>query len=200
MRECSVTDEPKLKIVPRKRRKSVKSKIRQRANEQNKLAAIEARKVATLEYVGEQLEELLSLLRSEGFKATRPRDGATQSPHDNHSAQPAPVVQNPCGYCGRAGVIMNETKTGWLCETHGQYEVGGAVQDRAGQNLANQMLAPKPINPSVTKPKPAGPKMIIHPNEADFRASRQPIDPLKGTPNGTVGVLGDDSDEAGADT
>lgn len=190
---------PKLAVV-RKRRKSVKSKIRQRANENVKLAALEARKAAALEYVGEQLEELIGLLKSEGFKATRPRDGATHSLPTTNSAQPAQVVQNPCGYCGRAGVILNETKTGWLCETHGQYEVGGAIQDRAGQNLANQMMAPKPINPKVAQPKPAAPKLIIHPNDADARAARMPVmDPLKGAPNGTANVLGDDGEEAGVE-
>ena len=78
-----------LKIVPRKRRKSVKSRIRARANEQVKLAALEARKAAALEYVGEQLEELIGLLKSEGFKVSRPRDAAPQA-----IAQPvAPVVE-----------------------------------------------------------------------------------------------------------
>jgi hypothetical protein len=184
---------PKLAVV-RKRRKSVKSRIRARANENVKLAALEARKAAALEYVGEQLEELIGLLKAEGFKVSRGREAVQVT-----QASPVAVaVKNPCTYCGREGVILNETKNGWLCETHGQYEVGGAVQDRAGQTLAQQMLAPKPINPSVAKPKPAGPKMVIHPNDADARASRQPIDPLKGAPNGTANVLGDDSDEAEA--
>lgn len=180
-----------LKIVPRKRRKYVKSKIRGRAQEQMKYAAIEARKIATLEYVGELMEEALGLLRAEGFRASRISESATKAV----TAPMAPVVQNPCGYCGRAGVIMNETKTGWLCETHGVYELGGAAQDKKGQTLAAEMFAPKPLPPA--KAKPAGPKIIIHPNEADARASRMPLDPLKGIQNGTVGVLGDDSEEAG---
>lgn len=188
-------DEPKLKIVPRKRRKYVKSKIRGRAQEQMKYAAIEARKIATLEYVGELMEETLGLLRAEGFKATRPRNDMAQPSHDQ-AAPSVPAVQNPCGYCGRAGVVQNETKTGWLCETHGQYELGGAAQDRAGKVLAEQMLKPAPINAAVMKPKPVGPKTIIHPNAAEMSG----IDPLKGTPNGTVGVLGDDSDEAEAES
>ncbi len=187
--------EPKLKIVHR-RRKSVKSKIRARATDQMKQAAIEARKVAVLEYVGEQLEELTRLLRAEGFKVSRTHDTATLLTSNPPPPIPAPIVHNPCTYCGRPGVVMNETKNGWLCEVHGQYELGGAVADRKGQNLAGEMFAPKPIPSRAVQPKPPGPKTIIQPTEADYRASKQ-IDPLKGIQNGTVGVLGEDSDEAG---
>ena len=194
--------EPKLKII-RRRRKSVKSKIRARATDQMKQAAIEARKVAVLEYVGEQLEELTRLLRSEGFKLTRALvvDAAAAAAIQNATPGPiAPVVQRPCTYCGREGVVQNETKNGWLCEVHGQYELGGAVADRKGQNLAGEMFAPKPVPSRATQPKPSGPKIIIQPTEADFRASKQPMfDPLKGVANGTVGVLGDDSEEAGTE-
>ena len=188
--------EPKLKIVHR-RRKSVKSKIRARATDQMKQAAIEARKVAVLEYVGEQLEELTRLLRAEGFKVSRTHE-PLRSTSNTPTARgiPLPVIQNPCTYCGRAGVVMNETKNGWLCQVHGQYELGGAVADRKGQNLAGEMFAPKPIPSRAVQPKPSGPKTIIQPTEADYRASKQ-IDPLKGIQNGTVGVLGEDSDEAG---
>lgn len=184
-------DEPKLKVLPRKRRKLVKSKIRARANEQVKQAAVEARKVATLEYVAEQIEELVSLLRAEGFKPSR-RETVGQL--TGVAAPIASVVKNPCALCGREGVVMNETKTGWLCQTHGQYELGGAIQDRAGQTLAQEMMAPKPIAPPPRKP--SAPKMVIHPNAAE---QSKMIDPLKGVQNGTVGVLGDDSEEAGVD-
>ena len=187
--------EPKLKIV-RRRRKSVKSKIRARATDQMKQAAIEARKVAVLEYVGEQLEELTRLLRAEGFKVSRTHEVAPIVA----SAIPLPIIQRPCTYCGREGVVQNETKNGWLCQVHGQYELGGAVADRKGQNLAGEMFAPKPVPSRATQPKPSGPKIIIQPTEADFRASKQPMfDPLKGVANGTVGVLGDDSEEAGTE-
>jgi hypothetical protein len=194
--------EPKLKIV-RRRRKSVKSKIRARATDQMKQAAIEARKVAVLEYVGEQLEELTRLLRAEGFKVSRTHDTATLLTGNPPPPIPAPIVQNPCIYCGRQGVVMNETKTGWLCEVHGQYELGGAAQDRQGQNIAAQMFnaAPpksrqKPVVPqpnAALLPPPQG-KIVIHPNAAE---EPKMFDPLKGITNGTVGVLGEDSDEAG---
>jgi hypothetical protein len=186
--------EPKLKIVHR-RRKSVKSKIRARATDQMKQAAIEARKVAVLEYVGEQLEELTRLLRAEGFKVSRMHDPRDPAPLPTGPI--APIVRNPCTYCGRPGVVMNETKNGWLCQVHGQYELGGAVADRKGQNLAGEMFAPKPVPSRAVQPKPSGPKTIIQPTEADYRASKQAFDPLKGVANGTVGVLGEDSDEAG---
>src|SRR5271166_3556714 len=120
--------EPKLKLAPRRRRKSVKSKIRARATDQMKQAAIEARKVAVLEYVGEQLEELTRLIRAEGIKVSRTHDAAPIQ------AVTVSAVQHPCTYCGREGVVQNETKNGWLCQTHGQYELGGAVADRKGQN------------------------------------------------------------------
>ena len=192
-------EEPKLKIVHR-RRKSVKSKIRARATDQMKQAAIEARKVAVLEYVGEQLEELTRLLRAEGFKVPRTNEAtytAGTNPIPPTFVQP---IQRPCTYCGREGVVQNETKNGWLCQVHGQYELGGAVADRKGQNLAGEMFAPKPVPSRATQPKPSGPKIIIQPTEADFRASKQPMfDPLKGVANGTVGVLGDDSEEAGTE-
>jgi len=192
----------KLKIVPRKRRKSVKSRIRQRANEQVKQAAVEARKTAVLEYVGEQVEELLALLRSEGFRISRTHDETAQVAISRVATMPPPV-QNPCGLCGRAGVVLNETKTGWLCATHGQYELGGAAQDRVGQNLAAEMFKPTAPRPVATKP--TGPKMIIHPNAPEqskidqATARAQIIDPLKGIQNGTVGVLEDDGEEAGAE-
>src|SRR5271166_4429621 len=97
-------DEPKLKLIHR-RRKSVKSKIRARATDQMKQAAIEARKVAVLEYVGEQLEELTRLLRAEGFKVSRTHDATPI----NAQAIPQSIVQRPCTYCGREGVVQNET-------------------------------------------------------------------------------------------
>ena len=193
-------EEPKLKSV-RRRRKSVKSKIRARATDQMKQAAIEARKVAVLEYVGEQVEELTRLLRAEGFKVSRTREVPHTLAGDPISpGLLAPIVVNPCTYCGREGVVQNETKNGWLCQVHGQYELGQAVADRKGQNLAGEMFAPKPVPSRATQPKPSGPKIIIQPTEADFRASKQPMfDPLKGVANGTVGVLGDDSEEAGTE-
>jgi hypothetical protein len=185
--------EPKLKIV-RRRRKSVKSKIRARASDQMKQAAIEARKVAVLEYVAEQMTEMNALLRAEGFKVSRAHDPAPM----RAVTASAPVVQHPCTWCGAEGVVQNETKNGWLCQAHGQLELGQAVADRKGQNLAGEMFAPKPIPSKATQPKPTGPKTIIQPTEADYRASKQPMfDPLKGVANGTVGVLGGDSDEAG---
>ena len=190
--------EPKLKLAPRRRRKSIKSKIRQRANEQVKQAAVEARKTAVLEYVGEQIEDLLALLRAEGFHASRPREAI---PHEvdvytRASAEMLAaklVVKNPCAYCGAPGTHLNEMGTGHLCDTHWAYEQGGR-EEKIGQNLAQQMLAPKAINPKVAAPKPSGPKIVIHPNTAEMNGQ---IDPLKGVQNGTVGELGGDSEEAG---
>lgn len=188
--------QPKLKVV-RKRRKSVKSRIRARANEQAKLAALEARKVAALEYVGELMEEAIALMKAEGFRASRPR-------YEAQAPQPVavtPTVQHPCTWCGREGTHGNEDGTGWVCDAHFQYEVGGAIEAKGGQNLFEQMNR-KPVTPpprAITKP--SGPKLIIHPTaaEASGRTERpEPhvIDPLKGAIDAAANA-GVDSDETG---
>jgi hypothetical protein len=148
---------------------------------------------------------LTRLLRAEGFKVSRMHDTATLLTGNPPSPllRPSvittgvPTVRNPCTWCGAEGIVQNETKNGWLCQAHGQLELGQAVADRRGQNLAGEMFAPKPIPSKATQQKPSGPKTIIQPTEADYRASKQAFDPLKGVANGTVGVLGEDSDEAG---
>lgn len=188
--------QPKLKVV-RRRRKSVKSRIRARANEQAKLAALEARKVAALEYVGELMEEAISLLKAEGFKLSRPR-------YD--TAQPVavtPTAQHPCTWCGREGTHRNEDGSGWVCDAHFQYEVGGAVEAKGGQNLFEQM-SKKPIVAAPRAPaKPSGPKLVIHPNASETagkieRPEPHVIDPLKGAIDAAANA-GVDSEETGTE-
>lgn len=210
--------EPQALKIVRKRKRSVKSKIAARAKQQEKLAALDARKVAALEYVGELLEEAVALLKAEGFKATKGLFAPTGMVSNvATTATIPPTVQHPCSWCGREGVMQNEDKSAWVCQAHAQYEVGGAIQNKQGRSLFEEMNG-KPVAAARNRPKPAptitavvsgavvpvelppSPKLLIHPSAAETAGTRpEPhiIDPLKGVVNGVAGNAVVNSEETG---
>ncbi len=191
-------DPAKLSIIRKRRKSSLSSELSRRTENEAKRAALEARKIAVLEYVGERIDELIGLLRSEGFKVQRHDPNDRLIAHAGDLGQTAPQQPlHPCSWCGKTGTVPKPDGIGWLCAIHAAFERG----DGLGEKLIGQLGHPaKPLQ--ARPPAPVGVKQVIHPNAQDEQRSHQlasPVDMLAGRSNGPVGGTFDDSDETGAD-
>src|SRR5215472_14478738 len=170
---------------------NVKNEISRRTRDVSKKIELEAQKVAVGEMVLERLDEILSLLRTAGFKVQRtvptvPRAASVQgqipiSPNtvivQDIAPVPAPVkVKNPCSVCGQEAAFDENMPDGskkYYCRPHAQQRAREKAEEAQTASLMGNTgtTFARAQNPNAPTPQ----KTII----------QTAADPLKGPfPNG----------------
>lgn len=128
--------------------RSIKSEIDRRTTDASKLAALEARNTAILEMVAGQLQEVIDLLKSEGFAAPAvvqpprpvsiPPVNATVIQEAQLAAAPAPQIKNPCAVCGQEAMGTESLPDGskkFLCRPHYQARLAQKQEEETTKQL-----------------------------------------------------------------
>jgi len=178
----------------------LKDEIQKRTQVTSKLLDMEAKKLAVGELVIERLDSILELLRSAGFKVTKPV-AAQQAPaqpsippntvvvQDRATAPPPPApVQRPCIVCGQEAAFAEAMPDGsqkLYCRPHGQ----ARSREKQEEAVANDLfhgntgtLYARPKNPNPPTPQ----KVIIQaqPPPPPPPPGQSAADLLKGPYNG----------------
>jgi len=151
----------------------------------------EARRIAVLEYVAEQLAECNARLASVGIEvrpaaparpAVQPPPHATNGAAEGH-ALGVPQRWEPCVWCG-GGKPTKAYSVGnglvqYLCATDA-WRVSASRQTPTGNGIAEQAVrsmtdSTEPTYNPIQQPNMNARKTIMQPTEADMRAAQQPV-------------------------